>query len=453
MFRRIFSISIPCVLLSLAPVWARRPPRSEIRSVSVAKGVIRVRAHPRIQSTVVGRIAGPGRFAVLEVRSPGRGCASLWYRIGPNQWVCSGWLVPHAEPATGLPDHVLTTRFGPWVLGLGRRTPWYPSLGRLARDAPVRLRGTVGFEVDGLSLVGRLAVYHVRGGGWVAQRDVRPFVPTGPLGVTLSRSSRLPLAFVISPRATVALSRKGHIQDTDQVLRRYQVLTVGAPKTIDGRCYRPLAAKPNRLVACEDLAVAEPPPPPPPGLDPDEPWVDIDGRAHVLYARRGAEVVRVMLVSLGRSTPSGLFSVREKWLSLTLNSQRTRKAWYLHNVPFVIFFWKGFALHAAYWHDAFGVHESQGCINLSLADARWIFRFLEPRLPSGFVYLKPYRRLGSPVRIRNTRRHVRTRVARILARRARAARTSSQGLKGNASGPGAGRPAPETTGSGRPTPK
>jgi lipoprotein-anchoring transpeptidase ErfK/SrfK len=32
-----------------------------------------------------------------------------------------------------------------------------------------------------------------------------------------------------------------------------------------------------------------------------------------------------------------------------------------------------FGFHGAYWHDYFGTAASHGCINLSPADAKWLY--------------------------------------------------------------------------------
>jgi lipoprotein-anchoring transpeptidase ErfK/SrfK len=41
----------------------------------------------------------------------------------------------------------------------------------------------------------------------------------------------------------------------------------------------------------------------------------------------------------------------------------------------------GYALHGAYWHDAFGTPRSHGCTNLAPADARWLFYWTDPQVP------------------------------------------------------------------------
>jgi lipoprotein-anchoring transpeptidase ErfK/SrfK len=42
----------------------------------------------------------------------------------------------------------------------------------------------------------------------------------------------------------------------------------------------------------------------------------------------------------------------------------------------------GVALHGTYWHNDFGVPHSHGCINMSIADARWIYRWTTPYVPA-----------------------------------------------------------------------
>ena len=56
----------------------------------------------------------------------------------------------------------------------------------------------------------------------------------------------------------------------------------------------------------------------------------------------------------------------------------------ISEVPFTQNFSGPYALHAAYWHDDWGVGKSGGCVNLAPIDARRIFAWTEPRLPPGW---------------------------------------------------------------------
>ena len=41
----------------------------------------------------------------------------------------------------------------------------------------------------------------------------------------------------------------------------------------------------------------------------------------------------------------------------------------------------GVYIHSTYWHNAFGIMKSNGCINCRLEDAKWIWRWVEPEVP------------------------------------------------------------------------
>lgn len=60
-------------------------------------------------------------------------------------------------------------------------------------------------------------------------------------------------------------------------------------------------------------------------------------------------------------------------------------------VPFALFFRKGLSLHGTFWHDQFGTPVSHGCVNLSFADAAWLFDWAPPRLPNGWHSAIPLR--------------------------------------------------------------
>jgi len=120
-------------------------------------------------------------------------------------------------------------------------------------------------------------------------------------------------------------------------------------------------------------------------------WIDVDLGEQVLVAYRGTTPQYATLVSSGRppnQTPRGNYPIWGKASSITMKSQPyDDKPYFVHHVPWVLFFQAHNALHGAYWHDRFGVMKSHGCVNLSPKDARYIFEWVEPKLPSGWTAL------------------------------------------------------------------
>lgn len=48
------------------------------------------------------------------------------------------------------------------------------------------------------------------------------------------------------------------------------------------------------------------------------------------------------------------------------------------DVPWVMYFWDGYAFHGAYWHNNFGTQMSHGCVHLRPSEAEYLFNWADP---------------------------------------------------------------------------
>lgn len=120
-------------------------------------------------------------------------------------------------------------------------------------------------------------------------------------------------------------------------------------------------------------------------------WIDISLLQQTLVLYEGSRPVYATLVSSGRdglgepgktlSTPQGMFRIYQKHVTTTMDSDVADNEFELRDVPWVMYFQSGYALHAAYWHDDFGHSRSHGCVNLSPIDARYVFNWSSPDVP------------------------------------------------------------------------
>ncbi len=114
-----------------------------------------------------------------------------------------------------------------------------------------------------------------------------------------------------------------------------------------------------------------------------EKWIDVNITKQTLVAFEGEKAVYATLVSSGedgllegaRTTKKGIFRIHTKYVTTTMDSDKVGEEFELRDVPYVQYFEEGFALHGAYWHDAFGTPKSHGCINLAPEDARRLFHW------------------------------------------------------------------------------
>ncbi len=105
-------------------------------------------------------------------------------------------------------------------------------------------------------------------------------------------------------------------------------------------------------------------------------WIDVDLTTQRLTAYEGRQPVYSTAISSGLwpyLTVTGLFEVYLRYQSQTMNGYRLGYDYYLPNVPYVMYFYRDYAIHGTYWHDNFGTPMSHGCVNVPTPDAQWLY--------------------------------------------------------------------------------
>ncbi len=118
-----------------------------------------------------------------------------------------------------------------------------------------------------------------------------------------------------------------------------------------------------------------PSPTPPPTLGK---WIDVDLSSQTATAYQGSAPLKIVLVSTGaegRLTPIGSFKVYRQVPSQTLSGGTDADRYYYPDVPWVMYFSGDVGFHGTYWHNNFGVPMSHGCVNLSVDDAKWFYKW------------------------------------------------------------------------------
>jgi LysM repeat protein len=90
------------------------------------------------------------------------------------------------------------------------------------------------------------------------------------------------------------------------------------------------------------------------------------------YAYENGVLVRDVLVSTGlpmTPTVTGTFHIYVKYPAQLM----VGPDYYLPNVPWVSYFYEGYALHGTYWHHNWGHEMSHGCVNMPTDEAKWVY--------------------------------------------------------------------------------
>ncbi len=120
-----------------------------------------------------------------------------------------------------------------------------------------------------------------------------------------------------------------------------------------------------------EIPPTEPPPPP---ISADGRWIDVNLSEQMLYAYDGDTLVNSFLVSTGTwqyPTVTGQFNVYVKYRYTDMSGP----GYYLPDVPYTMYFYKGYGIHGTYWHSNFGTPMSHGCVNMQTDEAGWLFEW------------------------------------------------------------------------------
>jgi len=228
-------------------------------------------------------------------------------------------------------------------------------------------------------------------GGFVAQADAWKYEPKDFQGAEITEQMSFPVGFVMNNKGTTVyeltedgkLSRVKHLDKRDFV-------DLAEETEVGGKTY--MTTQEGHLIRKDHLrlptlqALPE-------GLEPYDRWIDVTLADQLLVAYEGTRPVYTTLVSTGRKgsaeepfeTPTGRWRIYSKQVTSNMDGATATDGNYaIQDVPWVMYFDGSYALHGAFWHRSFGHVRSHGCVNLGPSDARWLFFWTTPFLPTGW---------------------------------------------------------------------
>ncbi|MBI5533370.1 MAG: L,D-transpeptidase [Deltaproteobacteria bacterium] len=287
--------------------------------------------------------------------------------------------------------------------------PYFASSGEFPR-MPGQRAGTLRWEIPEGAMLSYRSAIDVGGRVFLVSPDlslvsadrVRPFRPSSFRGLELTAETPLPIGWIRKEaKAKYRKADDGSFAPTgDHWPVRTWVGLTGQKVEKGGTTW--LETRDQGLfIKASDVSVVDLPGQLPFSVAPDEKWIDasIDKGTLTLYV--GSKPVFSTLMSPGAGgvppataktneelvkgshTPLGIYRINYKVRETTMTPEKTpfpEKSW-IADVPYTLYFRMPFAIHGAYWHEDFGQPKSGGCINLSPIDARYVFDWVEPKIP------------------------------------------------------------------------
>lgn len=106
-------------------------------------------------------------------------------------------------------------------------------------------------------------------------------------------------------------------------------------------------------------------------------YIEVNLTNQTLTAWQGDAAVLHTSVSTGTSatpTVTGRFSVGTKYTAQHMSGP----GYSLPGVPWVMYFYGGYAIHGTYWHNNFGTPMSHGCVNMRTDEAAFLYNWAPP---------------------------------------------------------------------------
>jgi hypothetical protein len=381
-------------------------------------------ARPDSQSTKIGFLRAGAQLRRSAEPVRGVGCRGGWYSVAPEGYVCAGAHAttdlshPVLQAVTALPDRGTGL---PYVYGRSRApapfvftaVPDAAALrgiaarngefaGELLRAMPAALARTGAAAARAVARSAVAFASFVESGGvafglttaleLVPLSGVTRIAPPAFRGVVLDETTPLPVAFARHNAAVFEGGPSAGLRSSRRLQPREALPLTGRRERIGSAIF--LETQASGWVREDHVLRVDGRERLPAAARAGKKWIDVSINAQTLVAYEGARPVYVTLISSGKdglgdpatthSTVLGQFLIHTKHVSATMDSDEVGDEYDLRDVPYVQYFNQGYALHAAYWHDAFGSPRSHGCINLSPADARWLFHWTDPPVPQGW---------------------------------------------------------------------
>lgn len=217
----------------------------------------------------------------------------------------------------------------------------------------------------------------VKPGRWVPLTSVAPTRPSNFGGVEIDSALPFPLAWMLRSIKPSALPGKPEYSAYAYLLKFTRVYIYATRRIGNWDWY---LVGPGKWIDQRYIGKITPGPQQNSGR-----WLSFDLYEQVLVAHEGDRVVFATLGSSGLEvwpTRLGTFAVTAKSILDPMSSASGRPdAYNIPMVPYVMYFDEARGLHGTFWHNNFGYPASRGCINLSIADAKWLYSFVDVGTP------------------------------------------------------------------------
>jgi hypothetical protein len=386
-----------------APAAEPPAPPANGPKLGVVSTVVQIYEHATKSSPKLGSLRAGAKVARSDTTVPAEDCKAGYYAIHPRGFVCAEGTTTDLEHPT-LVAMALEPKLDQALPYAYARTAGPTSVFErdASREDGVREAGKLKKNA-GLAVVGSWAAKDPKGrelrlglttgGRFVQAEDLAAMDASTFSGVKLDEAHALPVAFVVKRGVNAWAVEEQHADKKNLLDYHATLMLTGRYRELAG--VRFWAVDDGRFVRHADVTVIRKRHVFPDFVQADTKWLDVSVVTGTLTAYVGKNAVFTTLVSVGRdrlgdpettaSTRLGTFEVVSKSITMTeMDPLEQVPGRELADIPWGIELSSGQPILGAYFHDRFGIENTNGALHLSPSDAAFVWRFIGLELPAGW---------------------------------------------------------------------
>ncbi len=341
---------------------------------------------------MVRRVAGPGVWMTARRQTMVGGVT--WYQTAGGDWIRADQVTffqpsdlrgvlldtttpPPPPPPVGNRKGVVTAT----ALNVRRRP------GVASDNPPVAvLREGAQVEIFEEQNAGGDIWYRIGIDRWVIAKWVQIVAPRSAATSVTASAPTGPFGWVV-PTSLDVRAKPGVATNNPVIarLRHYDVRPILQTVTVSGAAWHQVGEQ--QWVEARQMGVARLRARPA-SIGPSALWVAVNLSQQTVVCYEGDRAVFAALAATGVAGTPTVQGIFRTWRRLE-TGKMVGPGYDIEDVTWTCYFYSGYALHTAYWHDLFGRPRSHGCVNLSPHDAWWIYQWSAkggPNSPVVYVY-------------------------------------------------------------------
>ena len=217
--------------------------------------------------------------------------------------------------------------------------------------------------------------YQIATNEWISAQFIKKVAIPSFQGFVFTSNPTIPFGWAMD-MFTSRTSPNASSMETGKVYYKYNILRIYDTQVVEGTEWVMIGV--DEWIPASYMARVLPNYTKPEGVT-GERWIEINLQEQVLLVYDSGNLLFATLISSGSPpfyTQPGVFQIYKMLVNDRMSGAfEADKSdyYYLEDVPYIMYYDQLRALHGAYWNNYLGDRGSHGCVNLSVADAHWLF--------------------------------------------------------------------------------